>query len=264
MTEMSFSHWLEQLGWIQKGDCLYVVSDMMELAKHEKCFGRRLVMDEVIDKLQELVGEQGTLLFPTFNWDFCKGVAFDYYKTPSRTGALSKAALKRADFQRTAHPIYSFAVWGKFRDELMADKSVDSFGKGTIFEKMFDWDAKVLDIGVTPLQGVTYVHHVEQMVGVPYRYDKAFTADYTDATGVCEKRTYRMYVRDLVKDPQYVKDFLPLAEKLQKEGIILSEEYDNVDCHTMKIRELDGPVREEILENDSRNLYRYHGQKEAE
>lgn len=252
-----YTDWLKQQGLIKKGDCIYVVSDMLELAKVYKEQGSRLILDEVIDALQKLVGEEGTLLFPTFNWDFCKGVAFDYHKTPVRTGALSKAALKRGDFERTAHPLYSFAVWGAHREELLQNDSKDAFGEGTIFESLYQWNAKVLVIGVSALSGTTYIHHVEQVVGVPYRYNKAFTADYTDKDGVCEKRTYCMYVRDLDMDPRHINGFAPLEEQMRQDGLIWTEHYQTVPCHFLGIRDLDKAVRRDILENDSRLMYEY-------
>lgn len=257
-TEMPpFSEWLGQQSLIEKGDCVYVVSDMLELAKVYKEQGKRLVLDELIDKLKELVGEEGTLLFPTFNWDFCKGIGFDYYKTPVRTGALPKAALKRADFERTAHPLYSFAVWGAHKQELLMNDCKDSFGPGTIFEKLYQWDARVLAIGVSALSGTTYIHHVEQVVGVPYRYNKEFTADYTDKEGVCEKRTYRMFVRDLDMDPRHINGFAPLEEQMRGGGLIRTGYYASVPCHLLRIADLDVAVRRDILENDSQNMYHY-------
>lgn len=257
MAAEIFADWLEELGWIKKGDCVYVISDMLELAKVFKAQGKRLVLEDIIEALQEAAGEEGTLLFPTFNWDFCKGVGYDCRRTPVRTGALSKAALGRKDFVRTAHPIYSFAVWGARKDELLANDSKDSFGPGTIFEKMFQWDAKALAIGLAALKGNTYAHHVEQMVGVPYRYDKEFTGDYTDEAGVCEKRTYRMYVRDLDMDPRYIDGFLPLEELMCKEGLIQTAYYETVPWHWLRIADLDGAVRRDILQNDSQNMYTY-------
>lgn len=253
---VSYIDWLSRLNWLEKGDCVYVVSDMLELAKAYRDQNARLDLDQVIDGLQELVGEKGTLLFPTFNWDFCKGVSFDYYKTPGRTGALSKAAMKRQDFKRTFHPIYSFAVWGVHKQVLMENRAVDSFGPGTIFEKMLEWNAKVLVIGLTPLQGVTYVHHVEQMVGVPYRYYKEFSGEYMDENGICSQRTYRMYVRDLDINPQEINGFLPLAEQMKIRGMIQSSDYyDSVACHVMRISDVDKAARKDILENGSKNMY---------
>lgn len=254
-----FGDWLESLNWINKGDCLYVTSDMLELAKAYRAQGQRLVMDVLLDKLQQLVGAEGTILLPAFNFDFCKGIAFDYHKTPSRTGSLANAALKRADFSRTAHPFYSFAVWGAKQEELLQNASVDAFGPGTIFEKVYQWDAKFLAIGIPALKGATYVHHVEHMVGVPFRFHKAFTADYIDAQGVREQRTYRMYVRDYDMDPQEIDGcFRPLGEQMHREGLIATQYYENnLPCHLLKIVDLHAAVERDILENDCRNLYHY-------
>ncbi len=255
---------LDKLSWIKKGDFLYIVSDMLELAKACREEGHKFDANEMIDKLQGMVGNEGTIVFPTFNWDYCKGIAFDYYKTPSRTGSLTKAALKRSDFKRTSHPIYSFAVWGKDSAKLLENESIDSFGPGTIFEYMHEVDAKGISIGIPILEGLTYVHHVEQMVGVPYRYHKEFTADYTDAFGNCSKRTYRMYVRDLIKDPQYRDFFWPLEKKMMEKGAILRNDYKNIPFAYCKIRDVHEAAREDILLNDSRCLYYYHGQLEDE
>lgn len=61
---------LENLSWIKKGDFLYVVSDVLELAKVCREEGHKFDANELIDKLQQLVGREGTIVFPTFNWDY--------------------------------------------------------------------------------------------------------------------------------------------------------------------------------------------------
>ena len=167
-----YEEWLEGLSWVQSGDCVYVVSDVLDIAKAVRAQGERFEPHKLIDKLQEMVGKEGTLLFATFNWDFCGGTPFDYYKTPVRTGALSKKALEREEFVRTKHPLYSFAVWGKDQALLEQNDAKTSFGPGTIFAYLYEKNAKVLNVGIPALKGVTYVHHVEQMGGVPYRYHK--------------------------------------------------------------------------------------------
>lgn len=46
--------------------------------------------NDFIDGLLEEVGSEGTVVFPCYNWDFCKGLAFDYRTTPSKTGSKHK------------------------------------------------------------------------------------------------------------------------------------------------------------------------------
>ena len=113
---------------IKKGDVVFISSDILRML----CLGIELNcpvdLNHFIDLLTDKIGPTGTLLFPTYNWDFCKGKTFDYYKTPSKTGSLGNVALKHAGFKRTRHPIYSFAVWGKDQDYLCSLKNVHSFG----------------------------------------------------------------------------------------------------------------------------------------
>lgn len=54
----------------------------------------------------------GTLLFPSFNFEFTESVPFDIKTTPSHMGALTEAARMHSQAIRTGHPIYSFAAIG--------------------------------------------------------------------------------------------------------------------------------------------------------
>lgn len=245
-------------GTIKEGDIVYVISDILELTKKEREHKERFDRDAFIDTLKEMVGPKGTLLFPTFNWDFCKGVPFDYYKTPSKTGALTTAALKREDFKRTHHPLYSFAVWGKDAEKLVNLKNANSFGEGSVFDYMYQNKAKALVIGLHVLDGMTYVHHVEEMVGVPFRFTKYFTAPYTNEAGETYEYTASMYVRDLEMNALEIEQFKPLSDILEEEGVSKTWDYEGVPFHVIDLRTLDGYVRYDIKENDSRNLYEYN------
>ena len=44
----------------------------------------------VIDAILEVVGPAGTLIMPTFNYDFLRGTPWDVRTTPSQMGALTE------------------------------------------------------------------------------------------------------------------------------------------------------------------------------
>ena len=113
---------------IQRGDVVLLTSDITDLFMQCQEHGEHFDANILLDRFQEAIGEEGTLLIPTYNWGFCQGKTFDYRRTPSKTGAIGNAALRRKDFIRTKHPIYSFAVWGKDTGELVAMDNVESFG----------------------------------------------------------------------------------------------------------------------------------------
>ena len=108
---------LSSLG-LKSGDKLIVTSDALKLLIFLKRNKIKYSLDNLIDDLIEIVGKKGNIIFPTFNWDFCKGKIFNYETSKSMTGALSNVALKRNDFIRSKNPIYSFAVWGKDKNKI--------------------------------------------------------------------------------------------------------------------------------------------------
>ena len=133
---------------LQRGDIVLLTSDIMQLMFTAMRQGERFERDAFLDAILGVIGDEGTLLIPTFNWDFCKGKTFDYYKTPCKTGSLGKIALKRDDFKRTKHPIYSFAVWGKDKEELCARDYKSSFGIESPFTYCKERNAKNIFIDV--------------------------------------------------------------------------------------------------------------------
>ena len=218
---------------ICKGDILYVYSDVLGLAKVCRENGEDFEGELFIQSLQEVVGGNGTLLFPSFNWDFCKGIAFDYRYTKGKTGALGNVALKMPGFNRTQHPIYSFAVWGKAQTELAAMKNHSAWGEDSPFAFLHRNNGKVLTIGL-PKAVSTFIHYVEQMVGVDYRYHKDFCAPYVDEVGSSGYRTYSMYVRNLDIDPQ-PKSREPLNDIMRVLGIRKETIINSVPFHVLDL-----------------------------
>jgi len=243
---------------IQKGDIVYVVSDILELAKVCRDNGEAFDSESFIHSLQSAVGEDGTLLFPTFNWDFCKGVAFDYHKTIGKTGTLGNKALKMPGFKRTRHPMYSFAVWGKTQSDLLALDNHSGFGENSPFMYMFKNKAKALVIGLTASIGNTFLHYVEQMVGVDYRYDKDFSAPYIDESGNAKNQTYSMYVRDMDLDPKHTS-FTAIDEVMSTLGICKDIKINKIPFHVVDLPGMFEVVSLELRYNNANNLYTFTG-----
>lgn len=255
---ISYERIIEKIDGISKGDTVYVISDILALSIAAKENGERFDMNKFIDSILHKVGEEGTVFIPTFNWGFCKGETFDIRKTVSRTGALGNAAMKRTDFKRSKHPIYSFMVWGKNQEYLVELDYVDGFGKGSVFEYMHEKRAKALVVGLPSLAGLTFLHYVEQCVGVPYRYSKAFSANYIDINGIEQEKTYCMYVRDLKKDPKHINSFEPLGEIIEKLNGSQTFYYNGVEFHVVDLNSVYIIAKMDIELNDSRNMYIYN------
>lgn len=194
---VSYKNLASMLG-IGAGDTLLVSSDILRLICVARKNKEMFEPNGFIDSLLKTVGSAGTVLLPTFTWEFCRGKPFDYLRTPSEAGALSRVALKRKDFQRTKHPVYSFAVWGQGKAELCNLSNVSAFGADSPFAYLYSKCAKNLFIEIHHrVGGFPIVHYAEEMVGVKYRFLKDFTAPYIDENGKMSTPTYSVYVRNL-------------------------------------------------------------------
>lgn len=239
---------------IKKGDILLVSSDVtqliLKLCGGVKNFNRSIAKkycNDIIDTLQNLIGEEGTLLFPTYNWGWCKGKPFIYEKTLGETGALGNTALKRADFKRTKHPIYSFAVWGKDKEFLASLDNVDSFGQNSPFAYLHHNNAKNLFINV--VEFYTFSHYVEEAVGVYYRFVKEFKSIY-EINSIQQEKFYSMYVRDLDIN---VQNNIPL-KLFEEKGCLKYFELLDIKSGLIDMYESFKVIEDDILYNNSKNL----------
>ena len=181
---------------IKKGDNVLINSDIKKILIYYKQIKKKFGSNIILDGLQNKINKNGTLLLPTFNWDFCSGKEFDYLKTPSRSGSLTKIALSREDFTRTQNPIYSFAVYGESKNYLKKLEHKNCFDLNSPFGFLLKNKGKNLFIDIDYKESLTFVHVAEQHVGVNYRYLKRFNSNYIDENNKKSLSDYTMYVRN--------------------------------------------------------------------
>ena len=181
---------------IKSGDKVLVSSNLLKILISKRKSKNFFSPDTILNELITKIGPDGTLLIPTYNWDFCKGKDFCYHKTLSLSGSLGNFALKRNDFLRTQNPIYSFAVTGKDKDKLFNFKHKSCFGLDSPFGYLINSEGKNLFIDLDYKEGFTLCHVAEESVGVNYRYLKKFSGQCKNHDGRIENKEFSMYVRD--------------------------------------------------------------------
>ena len=260
--ELNYKELISHVG-IQKGDIIDVASDMVSIMMF--CRRRKIDFnpDRLIDSLKGLVGDDGTVMIRVFNWDFCHGGRFDIGSTLSKVGALGNVALKRSDFKRTAHPLYSWMVWGKGAKELCAMDNKCAFGKDTPFDYLYLNNAKQLTMGNTVADACTQMHHSEALCKVPYRYEKTFTGEYVDANGVLSTRSYSMYVRPLnLSVVNTNTDEGERRKKLIDLGIMQEYMYEGaLGCTSILLHEVTDFFNDDIMNNEGRFIVSIDGKE---
>ena len=181
---------LADLG-ISTGDLLLVHSDIRGLIRS------RITTEEIGETLLDVVGDDGTLLFPTFSFAWARGEGFDLRNSPSEMGRLTEWARTDPRFVRTFHPVYSFAVRGPLASEFTRPDPPSGYGHGSGFQVLHELGGKILVIGLPWQRSMTFVHYVEEMRDVNYRYHKRFAGEYIDGDGRQSIRDYFIFVRNL-------------------------------------------------------------------
>ncbi len=258
MEFVSMQNLAENLKHIKKGAAVLVTTDITSLAYNCRKNGERFDPNVFINSLQKAVGENGTLLIPCFNWDFCKTGVFDVKNTKSKAGILGDYALAREDFKRTKHPLYSFAVWGKDAQILYEAKAKTSFGADSPFAYLYTVNGQSLTVGISPTIAGTFVHYTEQCLECPLRYEKEFSGVIIDENGEESPISAIMYVRNL----DYDLSFSDRLDKVLKPlNIYQTEMINDVPFHTMDFKGLHEVTALDIIYNKARIMYDYDWQK---
>src|SRR5438552_3781771 len=133
----------EQIGslGITRGSALFVHSSI-------KAVGPKARAQDLIAALRTVVGDEGTLVFPTFTSreeDY-----FDPASTPSVMGAVAEVFRKMPGTLRSRHPRHPIAAHGPKAQELIEDheRAFGPCGVGTPFEKHARMGGQVLMVGV--------------------------------------------------------------------------------------------------------------------
>lgn len=180
---------------VQAGDGLLVHSAVQFLGRPEG--GVQLYLEA----LQGLLGQHGTLVVPTFSFEFAKTGQYDPATTPSHgMGVFSEFVRQQPGARRTLHPMQSLAALGALAQELAHCDTPSAFDDGSAFDRMLQADFKLLLLGAD-IQAASMVHYSEQRANVPYRYWKDF-AGQVRVAGAWQPRSYRMFVRDMDINPQ--------------------------------------------------------------
>lgn len=252
---MNYSELVGYLG-IEKGDSIWLSSEIIRLALKVKNTGEKFDPNLFIDEIQKALGESGTLLIPTFSFEFCNKGHYDMVKSKGTTGALGNIALQRADFKRTRHPMHSFAVWGRDKEMLVGMNNLHSFGVDSPFAYCMRNNVKQIILGTDYVHAMTFVHYAEVVCGVPYRFSKSFEGIYVDEKGFAEKRKYDYSARILEICPE--EKFNLMGKKLEEKGVSRIIYANGICCYNIDLAKSFPYICDDIINNKCRNIYDFN------
>ena len=215
-----FSNKFCELG-LKKGDVLLVHNSLLSFGIQTDCKISE-VPSQLFNDLKGTIGHEGTIAVPTFNFDFCKGLAFNRQETPSKNmGVFSEFVRKLPQAKRSQHSMQSIAVVGRQSDYIIENDTESAFSPEGPFDRLKELEGKILLLGAD-FNSVSLIHWVEEKYQVPYRYWKTFSGTYIDNNDVYNK-SYKMFVRSLETNPMLklysIENELKRKNKLHEEQV---------------------------------------------
>lgn len=219
---------------LQVGDIVYVASNIVRLSIHAKRNNESFEPGGFIDSLQNRIGQEGTLIFPAFNFSVNKQAGFDLKKTAPTTGTLPLCAFHRDDFIRTAHPLHSFLVWGKHATKLAEMSNITSFGEDSPFAFLNYSNAKMLAIDLDLQHSYSNAHYVEEAQQVDYRKWQTYSFNYMQ-NGKSENRVYKLFQKKI----GWVNDLSKLTDVVNEKKMANTTIINNVDFTISLLGDID-------------------------
>jgi aminoglycoside 3-N-acetyltransferase len=225
-------------------DCetLFIHSDVM-FGRPAEGFKRR----EYLGTLYGLVSglEIKNIIVPTFTYSFCNNEDYDVSGSKTSMGAFNEYVRKLDGRFRTDDPLLSVSVPMELKDKFEI-VSNESLGVNSALDIIHGMDnVKFLFLGAEMAECFTYVHYVEKMMNVPYRFDMPFEGNVIYPDGTVKRRTQIIYTQCTgVKLPpkyDYFEDFM--FEKGYLKKVRVGDKYIGCLSETDAYREISDSIK---------------------
>ena len=216
----------------------------------------------VVQALMDTVGEEGTIIMPTQTGDNSEPAewqnppvpeewwpiireempAYDPHFTPSRgMGKIVEAFRTFPGVQRSMHPTYSFAAWGKHAEYILSEQPLEEgFGLKSPLAKIYELDGYVLLLGAHH-DSNTSLHLAEHAIVNRNKVQKG-TALFENNERIWKRYEEIVYNSD---------SFDALGKEFEEKSPIHSSSVGLATCKLMKQRQLVDFGREWLQKNHS-------------
>ena len=250
-TALALSEWPARIG-LERGQNVLLAVDVTRLAWKHRHAGAAKVPGLLLDAFRVALGPEATILVPAFNHDLQDGERYDPDLTGPITGTLAAIACKHPGFQRTRHPLHSFAVAGGAQDRFMALDDASSFSLDSPFALMHELAFTVVAIDLDFDHAFSYFHHVEELERVPYRQWRDYAIEY-GSVGGHERRPFKLFA----KRWGYANRLRDLQPLLEAAGAFRSMEVGGSTVIRVDISKAHPIIVEDIRENRARSIVHF-------
>lgn len=233
---------------IGAADCeLLVVQTGTEFGMPHPSLKRKDYLARLYEVLREL--HVPTLAIPVFSFSFCNHEDYDVQNSKTYLSALSEYVRKRPEAKRSMDPLLSMVAIGEKQNIFDGDLGKNSLGESSAFDRIHHTEhVKFLCYGSDFSKYFTYVHYVEKMLQVPYRFDMEFRGKIIDEQGNATESTHYIHTAcgGVVPSP-----FPYLRDTMVKEGTMEAEKIGDTELICVS----EENIYREIVKQLESNIY---------
>jgi aminoglycoside 3-N-acetyltransferase len=235
---------------VEPGTILWLAADLTKLAFMATRKEGGFDAFRFIRSFQDKLGPEGTLVIPSFNHNLEDHSHYSRNRTLPITGALATEAMKMGGFRRTSNPLHSFLVSGKHEQALTGLQNESSFGPGSPFEFLHNYQAKMLVMGTSLSNAFTFVHYVEELHQVKYRKYRTINVFEEDDNSW---KAFRLFA----KRPGWTMDMQGLEKLILGNKAATLSQVNGINCTLIDLAKAFPIVEKEIESNRARNIARF-------
>nr|WP_255555541.1 AAC(3) family N-acetyltransferase [Enterovibrio paralichthyis] len=179
---------------VKENDILFCHSNVGFLGVPEGLKDRQAILELILSAIQDVIGEEGTLVVPTFTYSFGKNEIFDVDSSVSNCGAFSEFIRMHPSAFRSNDPSVSVAAIGRKAQDLTKNIPQDAYSEDSVFGRLVKQRVRIFNINFDA--GTTLLHYLEKQCQVSYRFDKTFHGEKME-DGCLVQSASTLWVRDM-------------------------------------------------------------------
>lgn len=234
---------------VQDGDVVLLHSDMGILARWastQELKGHTNAGDYILSQfhlaLRDLLGSEGTVCVLGAFTDYARfNRTFDIKTSPpdKDLGAYNSFLFRQDSIARSLNPLVGLIAQGKDAEFICEHRSANGFGILSPWERLVELDAIMVFWGVS-LDFMTFVHHIEQLVGVPHTYNKIFSAPvhYNGKAMNFPVITNLRFLKGHDCDFKVVYNLSKFTKKLEESGVVRTHIGEGITTSAVRCRDV--------------------------
>lgn len=207
-------------------------------------------VEAIGEVILDLLGAAGTVFVPTYT--FGEREVFDPRRSSTtESGVLSEYFRGLPSAVRSLSPTHSHIGLGAQADQLPINTVRRPFGDPSDFSDFLELDARLVLLGCSFADGATFLHHMEAVLGVPYR-SWVTLARKVEIGGRTTDVEFEYYARS---DSSVTEDFDRILPFLRERGVVTEIRLGYASSFSVALSDLARCVQE-LLTDDPFALVR--------